>query len=79
MTTCGPGTWTFYDNGNCAGSGGLPITVNGQCDQNGGTAGHTYQSNLFAASPGSATCAQPTPPTPTGNVQLQNEDTVCCP
>jgi hypothetical protein len=78
-TTCGPGTWTFYDNGNCSGGGGLTITADGQCDKNGGDPAHTFQSNSFSASPNQASCAPPTPPMATGSVQLQNEDTVCCP
>jgi hypothetical protein len=79
MTTCAAGSWTFYDNANCSGGGGLTITANGQCDQNSGNPTHTFQSNAFTASPNPATCAQPTPPQPTGSVQLQMEDTVCCP
>jgi len=75
--TCGNSTWNFYSSNNC--SGGVSIsfpptaTCTGTGEPSGGT---TYQSYLFSSQPNA--CAAPAPPMPTGGVQLNGQDTVCC-
>jgi hypothetical protein len=79
MTTCGAGSWAFFDTTDCSGTAGLTIQADGQCDGNTGDPTHTFKSNMYSSSPGPETCAQPAAPSPTGSVQLQNADTICCP
>lgn len=76
--TCTGATWTLYASNDCSGSGTV-IPADGACHATGAAAGAMSASNRYAATVSGAACGAPSAqPSPTGSVQLNGADTVCC-
>jgi hypothetical protein len=72
-------TWSFYGTTNCTGNPSLVLTSDGTCQPTGLAATTQYSSNMLTGSAAAATCAAPAKqPTPTGQVALNAEQTICC-
>jgi hypothetical protein len=75
--TCSEGNWEFFTNGSCSTPVALSLAASATCDPTGTTgAGLVTMSNKFTSVPNA--CASPVQPTPTGTVQLNMQDTICC-
>jgi hypothetical protein len=71
-------TWAFYPNPNCNGQAGPTLHPDGTC-QSTGTGASTYASSKLTGDATNASCPPPQmQPTPTGQLAINAEQTVCC-
>jgi hypothetical protein len=70
-------TWNFFSNPACNGTAQFTLHPDGNCQATGGTT--MYSSSSLTGDATNATCGAPTmEPSPTGQITLDAEQTVCC-
>jgi hypothetical protein len=75
VTTCTNTVWNQYTSSDCSGTP-VGLVADGNCDPS-NAGGATYRSSKYVATV-VASCAAPTPPTPTGIATIVGQGTVCC-
>jgi hypothetical protein len=71
-------SWIFYNGPNCNGQNNVMLNPDGTCQAT-GMNGMTFASSRLTGNAANASCAPPQmQPTPTGQLSINGEQTVCC-